>query len=226
MDNTRVIIAFGHKARQGKDTAAEYLVDRYGFVRLSFADALKDEVSVPGGHLISIVENDSRGYIIFRDGECFDIYDRELNIDMYNSFLDYMKRNAEETANVHGFNIYLKNPMVEKDRELLQLWGTDYKRAKFGDDYWITKIADKISHNPKTNFAISDLRFKNEADFVKTVGGINVCVSGRELIAESTHESEADLNDYLFDEYIDNSLTLYSYYSKIDDLIFRIKHGI
>lgn len=37
-----MLIGLGHAARVGKDTAAEILVERHGFTRLAFADALRD----------------------------------------------------------------------------------------------------------------------------------------------------------------------------------------
>jgi hypothetical protein len=36
-----IIIGLGHKARSGKDTAADYLVHQHGFKKVSFGDALK-----------------------------------------------------------------------------------------------------------------------------------------------------------------------------------------
>ena len=44
-----MIIAFGHKAQTGKDTAGEYLVERYGFKRIAFADRLKEMCSLLTG---------------------------------------------------------------------------------------------------------------------------------------------------------------------------------
>lgn len=44
-----LIIAFGHRARNGKDTACKFLMEKYGakyqFKKYSFADALKREVA-------------------------------------------------------------------------------------------------------------------------------------------------------------------------------------
>ena len=40
-----MIILLVGKPSSGKDTFAQYLVDKYGFIRLSFADKLKEEVS-------------------------------------------------------------------------------------------------------------------------------------------------------------------------------------
>lgn len=44
-----MIIAFGYKARSGKDTAAEFLIHQYGFKRIAFADALKHTTAAAFG---------------------------------------------------------------------------------------------------------------------------------------------------------------------------------
>lgn len=40
-----VVLMFGHKAQRGKDTACEYLVNKYNFKRCAFADKLKNTVA-------------------------------------------------------------------------------------------------------------------------------------------------------------------------------------
>ena len=42
MGKQPIIISLGFRKNAGKDTAANYLVDRYGFTKLSFADVLRD----------------------------------------------------------------------------------------------------------------------------------------------------------------------------------------
>ena len=41
MAKANMIVGLGHQARVGKDTAANFLVERHGFKRLAFADTLK-----------------------------------------------------------------------------------------------------------------------------------------------------------------------------------------
>lgn len=43
------IIALGYRARSGKDTVGDYLVDKWGFKRIAFADKLKQVVSTLTG---------------------------------------------------------------------------------------------------------------------------------------------------------------------------------
>ena len=48
-EHGKLIIGLGYKARSGKDAAADYLVRRYGFRRIAFADHLKSVVGLAFG---------------------------------------------------------------------------------------------------------------------------------------------------------------------------------
>lgn len=43
------IIALGYRARSGKDTVGDYLVNKWGFTRIAFADKLKQVVTLLSG---------------------------------------------------------------------------------------------------------------------------------------------------------------------------------
>ena len=49
-----MIIGLGYKARVGKDTVGDYLVKNHGFVRLGFADALKNGCAAMFGFSMAI----------------------------------------------------------------------------------------------------------------------------------------------------------------------------
>lgn len=57
-------------------------------------------------------------------------------------------------------------------RELLQYWGTEYRRVLDGDDYWRRQVADELRRNPDINAVITDVRFPDEARVLeKEFGG-------------------------------------------------------
>ena len=83
------------------------------------------------------------------------------------------------------------------------------------------------------NWIITDTRFPNEADAVKSRGGINIRIerddyifdgAGKRIIptkeyvntSNKQHESETALDNYTFDYVIDNNGT-------IEDLIIKVK---
>lgn len=57
-------------------------------------------------------------------------------------------------------------------RLALQLLGTEAVRNVFHEDFWIHALDMKIQKNPVKNIVITDVRFKNEIDWVHSKSGI------------------------------------------------------
>lgn len=87
-------------------------------------------------------------------------------------------------------------------RELLQKFGTDFARDMISEDFWVDRMDDKYSAMLKKNQGsdtlslITDVRFENEAEWVRSKGGIIV-----EMVRPGTggdnHKSEAPLPDHI-----------------------------
>jgi hypothetical protein len=58
-------------------------------------------------------------------------------------------------------------------RWVLQYWGTEVCRRSFHDDIWIASLENKL-RNSKDDIVISDCRFPNEIQSIKSAGGIVV----------------------------------------------------
>lgn len=56
-------------------------------------------------------------------------------------------------------------------RLVLQLFGTDCMRNGFDDGIWVSTIKKKLLENPETNYIIPDVRFANEVDMIRDIGG-------------------------------------------------------
>ena len=56
-------------------------------------------------------------------------------------------------------------------RLALQKFGTECMRNGFYDGIWVSLTKKKIIENPQINWVIPDVRFVNEADMIKSVGG-------------------------------------------------------
>lgn len=94
-------------------------------------------------------------------------------------------------------------------RELLQWWGTDYRRRFYGEDYWTKQLMSRISDGGK--YIIDDMRFPNEAEAVRKTGGVVVRIHRPGLVyfpGVVLHVSETALDDYLFDRYVLNDGSL------------------
>jgi len=90
-------------------------------------------------------------------------------------------------------------------RELLQFIGTDLFREHFhecipniGKEIWIQvvkrKILNTLKNNPETKFVITDVRFPNEAQLVKDLGGTIIKLI-RDLPNSDQHASETSIDD-------------------------------
>lgn len=93
---------------------------------------------------------------------------------------------------------------VNTYREVLQYVGTELFRNSVCDDFWIKVNHDRFQTAAKynKNVFISDVRFQNEVDYIKSNGG-HVIVLDRFSDIGSTHASEqsADLQGVI---HIDN----------------------
>lgn len=107
-------------------------------------------------------------------------------------------------------------------RQQLQRYGTEEGRDKYGKDIWIRSMGLWMdifkSRTPNKNnvFIITDVRFKNEADWIRQQKGILIRVNGekrnKKRIEEEgshdnkNHSSETDLDDFSFEHVINNDV--------------------
>ena len=101
--------------------------------------------------------------------------------------------------------------LVTSFRKILQTIGTEGFRDNVSETFWLD-IA------PSTNIIISDIRFPNEASWVKAFHGylINVHRQDMEFIPESEHSSESGVGDVEFWDFIDND-------GSLEDLKLEVK---
>lgn len=109
----------------------------------------------------------------------------------------------------HAFGLSVEFIEINKEhfRPLLQAWGV-LKRYLFGEDYWIKRLDKSINYITETGYnliLITDVRFLNEFDYVKSRNGIVVRVLRDSDAATDLHSSEVDLDNQSFDDYISNT---------------------
>jgi len=82
-------------------------------------------------------------------------------------------------------------------RKMAQIVGTDMARNCFDDQIWIKRAHIEINNLPRISpwlkfVVIPDVRFENEADFIRRNGGklIHITRPDQRVIQESDHESE------------------------------------
>lgn len=208
-----LLIGFGNKSRNGKDTAAEAIKNFYD---LQTANRRKHVPSYRGPNV---------GIFKFAGALYAEVNEFLRTTTKMGTWQDCWLPNATNTG---AIDIYLErhiqipewvqpdpNPEVStlapygKHPKLLQFWGTEYRRNNFGQDYWINKMFESIPAN--TDIAlVTDVRFPNEADAIKQHGGYNINVTrlnddGTQFYdtqRPQDHISEIALDNYNWDHYI------------------------
>lgn len=102
-------------------------------------------------------------------------------------------------------------------RQLMQFFATNVMRTFFGENIWVTSTL----RNASDKTIISDCRFINEANAIKTKGG-KIIYIGTPNTKFGQHQSEKEmeqmLNDNIYDVVIDNSGSLKDLFNKIKDV--------
>ena len=168
-----VVIGFAGKARSGKDTAGQYLVDRYRFVHYYFAKPLKEGTK----HMFNLTEEQIK--------------------------------NKEKVIETWG-----KSP-----RELYQLLGTDVARS-IDSDVWVKNAEMFRRQNAGYSMVVTDVRFANEAKWIRDKGGIVIYLESktRGIESHTSHSSENGLSGEDVDLIIENDGTINALYDKIEEI--------
>lgn len=175
-----LIIGLAGKARHGKDTVADYLVQHHGFVRLAYADAIRDMLECGLG-----------------------IEPRYLTTDK-EAFIPWL--------GVTG-------------RHLMQTLGTEWGRSHVRPDLWRLLLARKIDAlaDDADRIVISDVRFRNEADWVRDAlrGSLwHIYRPGLAGGPSGDHASEAGITIYPGERYLINKEGDFAYlYDAIEDIL-------
>lgn len=121
------------------------------------------------------------------------------------AFADQLKNKINSfLSNAMGISAYTKNDNEKKIiRPLLVGFGEGMRALD--PDYWINSVKESLEVAISENFLpiISDVRYKNEANFVKSLGGKVICVSREGVLAanleEDIHQPQVDaIADYSF----------------------------
>lgn len=171
-----ILLGFGHRKQSGKDTAVASILKAFGgkyhIERAAFADELKREyvqMCEEAGGTFEMMEGAKVRY-----GTPDWVY--------------------------YEFGTDTSDPICGKwgkQRRFLQWWG-EYRRSQ-DQWYWVKKLAQNLNKVSPQFALISDMRYKNEAAWVKSCGGYTVKVTRLGMVSTDNHISEHDLDDYPFD---------------------------
>lgn len=93
-------------------------------------------------------------------------------------------------------------------RQIMQSLGTDWGREFLGEDVWV-RFARQIQQTmPDQTMLISDVRHDNEADFVKSNGGLIIEITSPNPQEVHSHVSESGIDPRYIDFTVINDGTL------------------
>lgn len=157
-----MIVGLTGKKGAGKDMVGTYLIEQHGFVRVSFAQALKQSVAALLNITLDQIEqwkNDPHAVV-------------------------HVGIAVEEGWLVGGTTLSFRN--------FLQRYGTEAHREQFGDGFWLDAASQRIAElhaSGHRDLVFTDVRFDNEAELIRTLGGSVVRVWRPE--AESSADEHA-----------------------------------
>lgn len=147
------ILGLTGKKGHGKDELAKILAkENDQFRRIAFADELKRICCVVFGITRKQVTDPE-------EKERALPYPIELDKQ-----LDALKR--ETKLDLKPLGMVARTP-----RQVLQFVGTDYVRS-IQDSYWVDVVVKQMQSDPKAWYIVTDLRFINEAEQIRSLGGI------------------------------------------------------
>lgn len=102
-------------------------------------------------------------------------------------------------------------------RRLLQNFGTEVGRESWDEEFWLNLAFRKVPENSR--IVVPDVRFPNEADYIRARGGQVWRVNNPKFHPLNAHESETALDDYSFDHVIVNGSTPDKFDAKIAEIL-------
>ena len=215
-----VVLLSGH-AGAGKDTAADLLVDKAGFVKLAFADMLRRT----GVVLVRTMMPQFSGVRMewFTDRRLKevslsilqhkkDLINKELRLEQKEG-----RRSALSSIFRYASEQYPSPTVSWTPRLVLQKFGTEVVRDTMGANVWVNAVKEEMqeimrtSRRPIRGFVVSDCRFPNEVESILKDPHVFKCTTVRLFDPEECwnhdephHVSETAMDSFHFDIVVKN----------------------
>ena len=192
----------------GKDVVAERLVTRYGFTRVAFADALKDEVATRLRRtVLRILEADK----VWWQRLCRYASQQGLAIDEPLKLL---------------FGLWIDKPPTI--RALLQEYGTEVRRADrryYWETAWTERVTARFGLPPQTwpPIVVPDVRFPGEAAWLRMHVGTWMILVERPGYVGDAHASETQVSTIPVDATLINAGDLDDLANLVDLIAERLQ---
>lgn len=183
----RIIIGTMGVKSAGKDTAAAFLCEHRGFLRLAFADKLYQESAAAFGVTVQYLGDRTKVQVGSVLVERKELPQPELALANCQD-ADFVRCVLEEFE-AAGLPLTLNTPL--SPRVVMQYWGTEYRRKRGVDSYWLDIVARQLHEVPTRDVVITDVRFSNENRFIVEHSGVRLRVRNLEVEAQQARERNA-----------------------------------
>jgi hypothetical protein len=128
------------------------------------------------------------------------------------SDIDKLKNDPEAFVGVYTF------------RTFIQRYGTEAHRDVFGQNFWVDITLPLGGYYPGRAIVVTDVRFRNEAERVRYLGGYNWHIH-RKAAPENPLQHSSELFDYddLIDSHIHNDDTLQELFDNVERTLSLVK---
>ncbi len=100
-------------------------------------------------------------------------------------------------------------------RHMLQTLGTDWGREMVHPDIWLKAAESHIEAHSNSYFVIPDVRFDNEAEFIRDNDGAMICITRKDSADVIVHSSEEGITRSMNDYVVQNNGTIEELHKKI-----------
>lgn len=183
-----MLIGLNGRLQSGKDTTYEvikHMAEEAGQpapTRVSFAEPLKESAAQALGMSRDLMEHLKNHEEIF------------IEIPTMSVMQTSMDSSHKSEASHWKLNL----------RSYLQRYGTEAHRDIFGEDFWVDMALPLDTDHEGKLLVVTDMRFPNEVQRVKDLGGHTVKVVREVETAHNLHPSEQDV-DHMIDYFLDNT---------------------
>ncbi len=194
--------------RCGKDTLADQLVAREGFVKVALSDRLYEEVASAYNVPVASLRSD-----LWKTTTRYELCP-----------LNCSDKNFRKVCGPHG--IFLDEPI--SSRVVLQTWGTEYRRRFHGDDYWTSQLIGTIRNLQGRDIVISDVREDHEAVMAYWMlrkgwfSSLSILEVTRPGVSRTKHSSDKGISRYLVDGVVNNDGSVEELYI---NAVYALKNG-
>lgn len=134
------------------------------------------------------------------------------------AYADPLKETAMSLFELSANQVYeladknIVDPRYNKTpREIMQLFGTECVRNHIHPDFWVMKMQWFISKNATMRIVVDDVRFDNEADLIRNLGGVIIHMTREEDPFKGTKASEHISENSIFMKFEDFSIHAHSH---------------